>query len=291
MILRYLGTAAAEGWPALFCTCDACKRARTAGGRNIRTRSQAIIDDRLLIDFPADTYMHVLNNGLDLGNIRHCLVTHDHMDHLYAPELRMRDGVFAHVDGPPLKVYGTRPATAKVDQAAHSGHDERSSRFQSVTISPFESFMAAGLTITPLPANHDPKCDPVIYLIADGSQTILYAHDTGYFPDATWLYLDEKRPQLDLVSLDCTTIHEFCRDGHMGLSTVIEVKDRLRQLGCINDQTRLVLNHFSHNGGATYDELLADAQSAGFEVAFDGMAVDLGPADRSTDDQEAAGLG
>ena len=55
MKLQYFGTAAAEGWPALFCGCDACRRAREAGGRNIRTRSQALIDDKLLIDFPADT--------------------------------------------------------------------------------------------------------------------------------------------------------------------------------------------------------------------------------------------
>ena len=28
MEIKYLGTAAAEGWPAVFCTCEACKRAR-----------------------------------------------------------------------------------------------------------------------------------------------------------------------------------------------------------------------------------------------------------------------
>lgn len=48
MKLQYLGTAAAEGWPALFCECDHCKRAKEAGGRNIRTRSQAVIDDTLM---------------------------------------------------------------------------------------------------------------------------------------------------------------------------------------------------------------------------------------------------
>lgn len=64
MKLKYLGTAAAEGWPALFCHCEACKKARKLGGKNIRTRSQAIADNRLLIDFCADTYMHVLQQGL-----------------------------------------------------------------------------------------------------------------------------------------------------------------------------------------------------------------------------------
>lgn len=60
MKIQYLGTAAAEGIPAIFCECDTCKKARSLGGRNIRTRSQAIIDENVLIDFPADTYMHFL---------------------------------------------------------------------------------------------------------------------------------------------------------------------------------------------------------------------------------------
>ena len=83
MKLKYLGTAAAEGIPALFCECEVCKKSREKGGRNIRTRSQAIVDDTLLIDFPADTYMHALNNGIDLTYINHCIVTHAHADHFY----------------------------------------------------------------------------------------------------------------------------------------------------------------------------------------------------------------
>ena len=56
MKFRFLGTAAAEGIPALFCECAVCKEAREKGGRHIRTRSQALIDDDLLIDFNADSY-------------------------------------------------------------------------------------------------------------------------------------------------------------------------------------------------------------------------------------------
>ena len=63
MELTYLGTAAAEGFPAMFCNCAHCREARALGGKNIRTRSQALVNDDLLIDFPADTYMHFLNNG------------------------------------------------------------------------------------------------------------------------------------------------------------------------------------------------------------------------------------
>ena len=56
MKLQYLGTAAAEGIPAVFCECENCIKSKENGGRNIRTRSQALIDDCILIDFPQDTY-------------------------------------------------------------------------------------------------------------------------------------------------------------------------------------------------------------------------------------------
>jgi hypothetical protein len=61
MKFQYLGTAAYEGIPAFFCNCENCKKSRNIGGKAVRTRSQAIIDETLLIDFPADTYIHPMN--------------------------------------------------------------------------------------------------------------------------------------------------------------------------------------------------------------------------------------
>lgn len=88
MKIKYLGTAAAEGIPALFCRCDICKEARKRGGREIRTRSQAIIDEKLLIDFPADSYLHILHYNMDFSSIEHLLITHSHDDHFYPFDLR-----------------------------------------------------------------------------------------------------------------------------------------------------------------------------------------------------------
>ena len=58
MKLTYHGTAAAEAFPGMFCTCDTCERARKAGGRNIRGRSQALVNDDLLIDFLLQLLFH-----------------------------------------------------------------------------------------------------------------------------------------------------------------------------------------------------------------------------------------
>ena len=75
MKLKYLGTAAAEGVPALFCDCDTCRRSKLLGGKNIRSRSQAVINDDLLIDLPCDHFMHLIQNQIDFRNIKYCLIT------------------------------------------------------------------------------------------------------------------------------------------------------------------------------------------------------------------------
>ena len=51
MKIKYLGTGAAEGIPAIFCNCSICKNAKIIKGKEIRTRCQAIIDEEIIIDF------------------------------------------------------------------------------------------------------------------------------------------------------------------------------------------------------------------------------------------------
>ena len=64
MKINYLGTGAAERIPGIFCNCKLCKYAREKKGREIRTQTQLIIDDVLLIDFPGDSYLHLLQYDL-----------------------------------------------------------------------------------------------------------------------------------------------------------------------------------------------------------------------------------
>ena len=118
MKIQYLGTAAAEGWPALFCNCEMCKQAAELGGKNIRTRSQAIVDDKILIDFPADTYAHMLQYDIDLPSIHTLLVTHSHIDHWYPEDLMRRSKRFATAIDSTLHVYGNDAVHEELMQVA-----------------------------------------------------------------------------------------------------------------------------------------------------------------------------
>jgi len=281
MHLKYYGTAAAEGIPGMFCTCPVCRESLRLGGKNIRTRSQALVDGKLLIDFPPDTYDHMLRYGLDLPSITSLLLTHAHQDHLYAQDFENRKPGFAHVRDwdvrheEPLRIYATAKAMAHV-RAADGDRLEARNVIELHEIAAFEPFMVDDFTVTAMAADHNPAYGPVIYAIARAGKAMLYANDTGYFPDATWAYLEQAKPWFGYVSLDCTgMIREDYRRGHMALPVNAEVRDRLAAIGCANENTVFCAHHFSHNGGLIHDDLAEEAAKYGFLASYDGMEIEF----------------
>jgi phosphoribosyl 1,2-cyclic phosphate phosphodiesterase len=277
MKFKYLGTAAAEGVPAMFCSCKVCSTSRKKGGRNLRSRSQAIIDDKLLIDFPPDTYLHIYSFGVDITNIASCIITHNHCDHLYPMDLSMRRVGFADLseDAKPLTVYATNPSICEVQQVIDQYNLDKQGRVFAKEIKPYHSFEADGYVITALEAYHDESCMPVFYVISKDDKTILYANDTGYFPDSAWEYMSEKKVYFDFVSLDCTYGALPYDIGHMSFKADLDVRNRLVEMGCADKNTVFCSHHFSHNGKLTYDDLVPIAEKEGFLVAYDGMEIEI----------------
>ena len=276
MKIKFLGTAAAEGIPALFCDCAVCQNARKVGGKEIKTRSQAIVDDKILIDFPADTYMHALYGGLDLVSVRHCIITHGHMDHLYERDFWCRNPGIGNgsVDGTVMDVYMTE-ATRNIASEYYEKQVNKE-RVRLNTIKAYEPFEIEDYRIIPLRAYHDPSTEPVFYIIEHGEKTMLYANDTGYFFDEVWEYLSKYERKFDFVSLDCTGMMlENYRHGHMGLTVDAEVVEKLREIGRCDDNTVVYVNHFSHNGKATHEELVGHAAKYGFGVTYDGCEIEF----------------
>lgn len=277
MKLQYFGTAAAEAVPAPFCECQICENARKNGGRNIRTRSQALVDGRLLLDFPADTYLHVLNYGLRLWEIDSVLITHCHSDHIYPGDLWCLTDCAAHrkVERP-FNLYGSAPT---LDMIHRQCEDIRSIEEQGALklhlVSVFQPFTAEGFRVTPLRADHGAP-DPFVYMLEKDGKALLYAHDTGLLPQESMDYLEKTDVRFDLVSYDCTNgLLNWDNHIHMGLNGDIQLRDALTQMGRVTDKTVHVVNHFSHNGQAGYDELVPIAEEKGFSVSYDGMIVNF----------------
>lgn len=275
MEIQYLGTAAAEGWPAIFCNCEACKKAAIRKGKNIRTRSQAIIDKKILIDFPQDSYMHRLQYDIDMPNIQTLLVTHSHQDHWYPEELMLRGKGFASDVCGKLEVYGNDNVYSRLKEAENFvGKDmAEHAEINFHLLKPYETYKLSGYTMIPLKARHKRNEDCYIYLIQKDNKIILYGNDTGYFPEETWEFL--KNTYFHAVSLDCTMQQYKEGSNHMGIPDNVEVVERLKKMGCVDSKTKCIVTHFSHNGGMLHEEMERVVEPYHFTVAYDGLTIEF----------------
>ena len=62
---------------------------------------------------------------------------------------------------------------------------------------------------------------------------------------------------------------------HMGLPDDEAMFQRLAELGCSDEHTVKVINHFSHNGEMTHDQLAAWGAERNIVAAYDGMEIEF----------------
>lgn len=280
MQFMYLGTAAAEGWPAIFCQCEFCREAQRLGGKNIRTRSQAMINNDLLIDLPPDTYMHKLRHNLDLSRVEHLLITHSHMDHFYPQELTVYGSCYSTVmTRPDMHIYCAQETYDLFTRCAWELEQATRDALHWHILKPFEPVKAGQYTITPLPAHHmQPGNEPFVYhIVGQDGTSVFYLHDSGYYGQEVWDYFKAQKKPADLISFDSTLGEEDAHfeSGHFGVPEVIRVRDEMRAIGLVDSHTRCILNHFSHNGHLLHHELEALAAPEHLEVSYDGKIVKL----------------
>ncbi len=274
MRITYYGTGAGEAWPGVFCQCRVCREARQLGGKNIRTRSQALVNDDLLLDLPPDNQLHSLYFGLDLSRVKSLLFTHSHSDHCYLPDLEFLRRPFSHTHDDILEIYGNE-AIEELLRREPGGLGSQEARYRYHTVPCHVPFETSGYRVLPLRARHAGNERCLFYRISRDGKNLLYAHDTGRFWPDCLEALEAQPGKLDLVSLDCTS--QKHRDGayHMGLRDVWEQKQELLERGLADENTIWVVNHFSHNGELLHEELEREAQKLGFLASYDGMTVEF----------------
>lgn len=280
MKIKFLGTAAAEGFPSIFCNCKYCQKARELKGKNIRTRHQTLIDDKLLIDLPADTYFHALSNELRLDKVKYLILTHSHSDHFYPEELEMKVVPYAHnQQSENLAIFGGK-GTQKI--FVETSNTFTVSGFQQKVIfnyiecyKPVE--IGDGYRITSLPARHEFGNDARIYIIEKDGKTTLYAHDTGILYDEIYEYIEKNNIYFDFISLDCTNGELLFPDesSHMGFNQIERVLKKLYEINAIDAKTIKYINHFSHNANPIQEVFEAIAKKYDLKVAFDGEEIDI----------------
>lgn len=237
-----------------------------------------LIDDRVLIDVSPDLYMQKLEFGLNLARIENIVVTHADEDHFDVFSLMLRGKPnYCHINYEEggveqVQVFGNEKVNTLYEHGVNKklkGYREQLAYHE---VELFQLFTVSDMVFTPLLANHriDERC--YIYMIESGGKRILYANDTDAIQEINYEQIRGKR--FDLVSMDCAR-GVLPGDGHMGLAENQEMKSKLEQYGCADADTRYLLTHISHMCGMTHDELGVEAAKYGFEMAYDGMIIQL----------------
>lgn len=276
MGILFLGTCAAEGWPGIFCECEYCKKARKLKGKNIRTRSSILIDKKYKVDFPPDTYLHVLKYGINLAEVEHLFITHSHRDHFSPTELIFRSKPFAHMkEGRVLNIYGSKTVCEIInDLILKKTNYNTLIKLHQVKV--FNEFKAGEMVVFPILADHkteieDEECFNFIFNYKN--KFILFGCDTGWYPEETWQYL--KNFKFDIIIMDCTNGKLPYEKGHLGIEGVFKVKKKLMEENLLKENFKFIVTHFSHNGGLLYSELKEIFRKEKIEVAYDGKIVKI----------------
>lgn len=274
MKIKYLGTSAAEGLPALFCECEICKRARITKGKNVRSRSQVLVNDDLLIDYPPDSFYHFVNNDVDFTKIHNLIISHAHEDHFYPLDFEyFLSGFSVPEKCLPFTIYGSVDIQKPLE--FYLNH-ERNQGLHYLSIEPYKEYKVGNYKVTPLVASHGTE-HPYIYIVSDGVKEFLYCHDTGLLKEEVFEYLKTSKHHFDLISIDCNVGDaEMPWNNHMNLKMDKETVDKFIEVGCADDKTKVIVSHFSHNGGhVLYEDMVKVAGKYGFDVSYDGMEIEF----------------
>ncbi|MCH5155678.1 MAG: hypothetical protein J1F69_03645 [Clostridiales bacterium] len=278
MRLMFLGTAAAEGVPAVFCNCKTCLNAKQKGGKDVRTRSQILIDDDTLFDFPMDTYMHMLRYGLDLSAVKRVLITHSHMDHCYPQEFCMRGGPFAKdMTVGKVEVYGNAKVCEMfISDTAREIRPVVKDGIELKALRPYDEIKSDDMRIIALPASHTVGEDCLVYYVERKGVGVLLLNDTGVLDKTVYIKLAEMNVNVRAAICDCT--YGAIRHGagrHMGLYDIVDQKSIMTHAGVLKDDALVIATHLSHNTDLDYNGISALAKDYNIVVAYDGMTVSI----------------
>jgi len=280
MKIKFYGTSAGGGIPEIFCYCRVCEHARKVGGKEIRTRSQAVIDDCLGIEFPVDTFAHTAYRGLDMRQVRNILITHAHFDHFLIQDVLSRPQGMGRVNFymPEASGRGLKEAVWKKEEDYRNGSKKRPGDFSVVVhdLKHYQTYDIIGYQVTPLRARHHEQLDSSIYMICKDQKSILWGFDTGRFHEDVFEYIKKSEVCFDFVVLDCTLkLNEQITNSHMDLTWCKEMVDNLKKIGAVDEKTRIMVSHIGHLVEQTHEELCEAAACYGMEVAFDGLEIEI----------------
>lgn len=268
MKIHLLGTGAADGIPSYYSDSRVSNYARQHGGKDVRTRSAAIIDGHLKIDMGPDTFHQLQSAGLTIRDWSALLFTHSDDDHFAPRELQYCLYPFCPEEYLGFPIY----ANAHICDRYREEYPEWP--IELVETHSFQTFSHGEYQITPVKAFHKLSEDSQNHLIQHEGKTLFYATDTGIWREDTWAFLEGWK--VDAMVLECTEgTAPTDYPEHLDVAECKEVVGRLRQMKVLGPDSRVVTTHHAHYGDCTHAELEAVLNPFGIEVGYDGMQFEI----------------
>jgi phosphoribosyl 1,2-cyclic phosphate phosphodiesterase len=290
MKITFLGTGAAELYPAMWCQCDYCAYAREKGGRNIRFTSSLHFADTCLVDFPADIANKALQYGVDLLPANLLLCTHSHEDHfdpfmLYwrykfhgvetmPEEDRYKAPCSRFTDLPLLSIFGNRKILKRMEYIL--GNREMADYAMDFHIpEAYREYHHEGVDFIPMIASHQDRDGErgLIYWIRAQGKSFIYAVDSAAYIDRTRDCM--RSCKADAVIMEATYGLENRGENHMTLDRVKKELDFFCDNSIFTGEPRVILTHMSPHRTPPHDELCKMLRGSPLEPAYDGMALEL----------------
>lgn len=284
MKFTFLGTSAANAFPEPFCSCNNCREARSEGGKSLRKRSSALINDDLLIDLGPDIMSASQIHHIDLTRVEYCIQTHPHADHLDLSHLLSRSPGFGVVGAPKLHFYASAETLARAnetfrrDLSRHelvSPESGKELNLKLGVIEPMKPLQVGPYRIIGFPANHAHGSGAMLYSVEHDGKSIFYGTDTASLLEETWQAFHTYNLKFDAVILDHTYGPREEETDHLNARQVAIHVRRMRAEAILLDHGRAFATHIAHEGNPAHSELDNYAKQHGYQAAYDGLVLKL----------------
>jgi Metal-dependent hydrolases of the beta-lactamase superfamily III len=301
MKLTFLGTAAGECYPALWCECPNCSYAREHKGQNIRLNSCVLVDDDTLLDMGSTCFSAAQRENINLTQVQRLFVTHTHLDHFYPQHLVWRGGAFS-MQGPveiteklqaiPENPTLVGPRFSPLPMLNIFGHETvRQAMAENPRLPKTDAEMASRCAMcfhplekaqtvqdgdvraTAILSHHGHPGGSVFnYIIERGGKTLLYALDTGGYDDDMLDII--KTHQYDCVVMEGTFgLHAIDVDFHMNTRKNLQMLDFFTQNQLWKTTPNLWLSHMGPHWVPPHDRYAPYMAERGVNIAYDGLTI------------------
>ena len=254
--LRFLGTAACDFSPLL------ATEFRDRYDLDARRSSALLMNGRYLVDAGTHILDEFRISGEDPARVTDLFLTHFHGDHF-------NPGAIAKIAAArpaPLRLWVRRDA---VDPQIPNTEIRRLNEGE-------ETAVNEDLSVTAVATNHDPASFPQHFLFALNGKRVFYGCDGGWFLNAAWRAMKNKR--FDLMVLDGTCgdyTGDFRVAEHNSVPMIRLLLPSLRTIGATDGNTAIWISHLAPSLHKSHRETEALLAADGIRVAYDGATVDI----------------